>query len=95
MQPLSAIERDQLARDLPSWRMMEGRDAIEREFRFRGFDEAWAFMSRVAGLAREQDHHPEWSNTYNKVRIVLTTHDAGGLTERDARLARAIDAVAG
>ena len=64
---------------------------ISREFRFGNFGEAWAFMSRVALLAEKHDHHPEWSNVYNRVAITLTTHDAGGLSERDARMARAID----
>lgn len=95
MQPLSAESRARLSESLPLWRMVEGRDAIERRFRFRDFAEAWAFMGRVAALAEERDHHPEWSNTYNKVSIVLTTHDAGGLTDRDTGLARAIDAAAG
>ena len=79
---------------LPGWRLAAGRDAIERSFRFKDFPAAWAFMSQVALLAEKQDHHPEWSNMYNKVSVVLTTHDAGGLSERDVRLARAIDAVA-
>ena len=70
-----------------------GRDAIRRGFRFRDFNEAWGFMARVALLAEAQDHHPEWSNAYNRVEVVLTTHDAGGLSERDLRLARAIDAL--
>ena len=73
--------------------MVEGRDAIEREFRFKDFAQAWGFMSRVALLAEKQDHHPEWSNVYNKVSITLTTHDAGGLSDRDIKLARAIDAL--
>jgi len=71
--------------------LAEGRDAVRREFRFRDFSEAWGFMARVALLAEAQDHHPEWRNTYNRVEILLTTHDAGGLSERDLRLARAID----
>ena len=67
--------------------------AIEREFKLRNFSEAWAFMSRVALIAEKHDHHPEWSNVYNRVAITLTTHDAGGLSERDVRMARAIDAL--
>ena len=67
--------------------------AIEREFKLRNFSEAWAFMSRVALLAEKHDHHPEWSNVYNRVAITLTTHDAGGLSERDVAMARAIDAL--
>jgi 4a-hydroxytetrahydrobiopterin dehydratase len=64
---------------------------MTRSFKFRDFSEAWAFMSRVALLAEQQDHHPEWSNVYNKVEITLTTHDAGGLSARDVRMAKAID----
>ncbi len=75
------------------WRMVEGRDAITRTFRFKDFSEAWSFMSRVALLAEAQDHHPEWFNVYNRVEITLTTHDADGLSERDVKLASAIDAL--
>jgi 4a-hydroxytetrahydrobiopterin dehydratase len=88
---LDDAARAGLATALPGWRLTEGRDAIRREFRFRDFNEAWGFMARVALLAEAQDHHPEWSNVYNRVEILLTTHDAGGLSERDLRLARAID----
>ena len=77
----------------PQWRLVEGRDAITRTFRFKDFSAAWGFMSRVALLAEAQDHHPEWFNVYNRVEITLTTHDAGGLSERDLRLANAIDAL--
>jgi 4a-hydroxytetrahydrobiopterin dehydratase len=92
---LTDQERAGLAAALPQWRMVEGRDAIARSFRFRDFSEAWGFMSRVALLAEAQDHHPEWSNVWNRVEIVLSTHDAGGLSARDVRLAQAIDALAG
>ncbi|WP_135469536.1 4a-hydroxytetrahydrobiopterin dehydratase [Crenalkalicoccus roseus] len=92
---LDAASRARLAETLPEWRMVEGRDAIRREFRFRDFSEAWGFMARVALLAERQDHHPEWRNVWNRVEIVLTTHDAGGLSRRDVELARAIDALAG
>ena len=90
---LDEAARARLAEALPGWTPAERRDAIRRSFRFRDFNEAWGFMNRVALLAEAQDHHPEWSNTYNRVEIVLTTHDAGGLSERDLRLARAIDAL--
>ena len=73
--------------------MVDGRDALARRWRFADFSTAWGFMSRVALLAEAQDHHPEWSNVYNRVEIVLTTHDAGGLSVRDVKLARAIDAL--
>ena len=92
---LDGAARAGLAAALPGWAMAEGRDAIRREFRFRDFSEAWGFMSRVALLAEARDHHPEWSNVYNRVDILLTTHDAGGLSERDLRLARAINEVLG
>jgi len=88
---LDEAARADLAAQLPEWRMVEGRDAIRRAFRFRDFSEAWAFMSRVALLAEAQDHHPEWSNVYNRVEITLTTHDAKGLSARDVKLAEAID----
>lgn len=90
---LDAGARAELAARLPEWRLLPDRDAIRREFRFRDFSAAWGFMSRVALLAEAQDHHPEWSNVYNRVEITLTTHDAGGLSERDVRLALAIDAL--
>lgn len=91
---LDEAARARLAQELPEWRMAEdGRDAIRRSFRFRDFSEAWGFMARVALLAEKQDHHPDWSNVWNRVEITLTTHDAGGLTARDVRLARAIDAL--
>ena len=92
---LDAAARAALPATLPGWSMVEGRDAIRRGFRFRDFSEAWGFMSRVALLAEAQDHHPEWSNAWNRVEIVLSTHDAGGLSARDVRLAQAIDRIAG
>jgi 4a-hydroxytetrahydrobiopterin dehydratase len=80
---------------LPEWTLERGGAAIARTFQFADFSEAFAFMTRVAFLAEQQDHHPEWSNVYNRVTIELTTHDAdngaGGLTHRDTRLAKAID----
>lgn len=92
---LDEAGRMALARDLPGWAMVEGRDAITRTFRFANFSEAWGFMARVALLAEKQDHHPEWSNVWNRVEIILSTHDAGGLSARDVALARAIDALLG
>ncbi|WP_158742662.1 4a-hydroxytetrahydrobiopterin dehydratase [Acidisphaera sp. L21] len=78
-----------LAERLPNWRVADG--AIRRTFEFADFSSAWAFMSRVALLAEKQDHHPDWSNSYNKVEIGLSSHDAGGLTARDVAMAKAID----
>lgn len=84
-----------LAEKLPQWRILPERDALARSFRFGDFSEAFGFMTRVALLAEQQDHHPEWSNVYNRVEIILTTHDCQGLSERDLRLALAIDALIG
>ena len=88
---LSGAERTAALDELSEWRMEDGREAIARELRFADFSAAWGFMNRVALLAEAADHHPEWSNVYNRVTIALTTHDAGGLSERDVRMARAID----
>jgi 4a-hydroxytetrahydrobiopterin dehydratase len=93
IEKLDAAARAALPATLPQWRLVEGRDAIRRDFRFRDFNEAWGFIARVALLAEAQDHHPEWSNVWNRVEIVLSTHDAGGLSARDVTLARAIDAL--
>ncbi len=94
VEKLSAEERAGLAARLPEWKLLDGRDAITRSFRFKDFSEAWGFMARVALLAEAQDHHPEWFNVWNRVEITLSTHDAGGLSARDVRLAKAIDAIA-
>ena len=93
MQSLSQEDRLALPATLPHWRVVPGRDAIAREFRFPDFSAAWGFMSRVALLAEAQDHHPELFNVHGRVSIVLTTHDAGGLSARDVQLARCIDAL--
>jgi 4a-hydroxytetrahydrobiopterin dehydratase len=93
VRPLDAAARATLAERLPQWEMAKDRDAIRRKLRFRDFGEAWGFMSRVALLAEKQGHHPEWSNVWNHVEILLTTHDAGGLSEKDVALAQAIDAL--
>lgn len=95
IEKLDAAGRAALAAELPGWTMVEGHDAITRSFRFADFSEAWGFMARVALLAEKQDHHPEWSNVWNRVVITLTTHDAGGLSARDVMLAKAIDALPG
>lgn len=90
---LSDSERTSALSDLPEWRLRSDGLAIVRDFRFADFNEAFAFMTRVALLAEKADHHPEWSNVYNRVAITLTTHDAGGLSARDVAMARAIDAM--
>jgi 4a-hydroxytetrahydrobiopterin dehydratase len=92
---LTPAERASLTSVLPDWRVMEQRDAIARAFRFGDFAEAFSFMTRVALIAERMNHHPEWSNVYNRVEIILTTHDAGGLSANDVALARAIDAFLG
>jgi len=76
---------------LPQWQYDEARGAITREFRFADFAQAFAFMTQIALAAEQRNHHPEWSNVYNRVRITLTTHDAGGLTQRDIDLAGVAD----
>ncbi|MCL9983101.1 MAG: 4a-hydroxytetrahydrobiopterin dehydratase [Erythrobacter sp.] len=91
---LDAAEITQLLADHSAWSLSRAGKAITRTFQFKDFSEAWGFMSRVALLAEAQDHHPEWFNVYAKVEVTLTTHDAGdigGLSARDAKLARAID----
>ena len=92
---LAAGEREAALKELRNWQMVKDRDAIQRSFKFKNFSEAWGFMARVALLAESQDHHPEWFNVYNKVDITLSTHDAGGLSVRDVKLAKAIDGIAG
>jgi 4a-hydroxytetrahydrobiopterin dehydratase len=95
VEKLDAAGRAALAAELPDWSLAPGRDAITRSFRLADFNAAWGFMSRVALLAEKYDHHPEWSNVWNRVEITLSTHDAGGLSARDVALAKAIDGVAG
>jgi 4a-hydroxytetrahydrobiopterin dehydratase len=92
---LDEDEREDALHDLPEWEYDEARDAIGASFVFEDFGEAFAFMTRVALLAEKADHHPNWTNVWNRVDITLTTHDAGGLTARDVALARAIDALVG
>jgi len=79
---------------LNGWSEVDGRDAISRTFTFKDFNEAFGFMARAALIAEKLDHHPEWFNVYNKVEVTLATHDAGGVTERDVRLAEAMDRLA-
>lgn len=90
---LTEPERAALATQLPAWRLVAGRDALHRDFTFADFSAAWGFMARVALLAEQQQHHPEWLNVWNRVSITLTTHDAGGLSAADVKLAQAIDAL--
>ena len=92
IEPLSQEERADALDALPDWEHDEARDAITRRFVFADFSEAFAFMARVALLAEKMDHHPEWSNVWNRVDILLTTHDAGGLSTRDIVMAEMIEA---
>ena len=91
IEPLSDDERADALDGLPDWDYDEARDAISRSFTFPDFSAAFAFMTRVALLAEKHDHHPEWTNVWNRVDILLTTHDAGGLSQRDVDMAEAID----
>jgi 4a-hydroxytetrahydrobiopterin dehydratase len=74
--------------------MVEGRDALTKDFKFKTFRQAWGWMTEMALLAEKLDHHPEWSNTYNRVQVVLTTHDCDGLSDLDVKLAERMDTAA-
>jgi 4a-hydroxytetrahydrobiopterin dehydratase len=91
---LTGEARGRLLAELQGWRVADGRDAIVKSFKFKDFNQAFAFMTRIALMAEKMDHHPEWSNVYNKVDILLSSHDVGGLSERDIRLAKFIDQIA-
>ena len=92
-QPLSPDAIAQLPKQLPAWALKEGK--LHRELRFADFSEAFGFMTRLALAAEQLNHHPEWSNVWNRVVINLTTHDCGGLSSLDLALAQRIDALAG
>jgi 4a-hydroxytetrahydrobiopterin dehydratase len=91
---LSAEARRQALGGLPGWTDVQGRDAIGKTFVFKDFNEAFGFMTRAALVAEKMDHHPEWHNVYKTVEVVLSTHDAGGVTALDIELARAMNAIA-
>jgi 4a-hydroxytetrahydrobiopterin dehydratase len=93
IEQLSEAERADALDGLPDWDYDDSRDAITRSIVFTDFAEAFGFMTQVALIAEKADHHPEWKNVWNRVEILLTTHDAGGLSERDIELAEAIDAI--
>lgn len=93
IEALSETERADALDGLPDWDYDDARDAISRRFVFADFAEAFGFMARVALIAEKADHHPEWANVWNRVDIVLTTHDCGGLSARDIALAQVIDAL--
>ena len=90
---LDETQRNALLGRFPEWTHEPSRDAITRQFKFDDFARAFGFMASIAIIAEKMDHHPEWSNVYNRVDILLTTHDADGLSERDAKLAEAIEAL--
>ncbi len=77
--------------NLPGWEQEKDRESIRKIFKFRDFNAAWSFMTRVALLAEKMNHHPEWFNVYNRVEVTLTTHDAGGVTEKDLKMAASME----
>ena len=95
VQRLTAEARQSALKALSGWTEVKGREAIGKTFVFKDFNEAFGFMARVALVAEKRDHHPEWRNVYKTVEVVLSTHDAGGVTEKDIELARAMNAIAG
>ena len=92
---LTEEERSESLRSLAGWSVVEGRNAIKKTFTFRSFNQAFGFMSRAALMSEKLNHHPEWFNVYNRVEVTLATHDAGGVTELDIKLARFMDQAAG
>lgn len=92
---LTETERHEALDILTTWTPVDGRDAIEKTFVFSDFNEAFGWMTRVAMVAEKMDHHPEWFNVYKKVSVILSTHDAGGLTQLDIKLATHMDDLAG
>jgi 4a-hydroxytetrahydrobiopterin dehydratase len=95
IEKLTGTTRTKALASLHGWKKTRGRDAIEKTFTFRDFNEAFGWMTRVAIAADKADHHPEWFNVYKTVRVVLTTHDANGITDRDVALAKLMDKWAG
>lgn len=92
--PLSSTDRGKALKPLKGWVYRAKSKSIAKTFKFKDFGQAFAFMARVALAAEKMDHHPEWTNVYNRVDVNLSTHDAGGVTELDIKLARIIDAAA-
>jgi 4a-hydroxytetrahydrobiopterin dehydratase len=91
---LVGVERAKALHELQGWMEAKGRDAITKTYQFKSFNQAWGFMSRVALFAEKTDHHPEWLNVYGRVEVTLTTHSAGGVTEKDIALARKMEQLA-
>lgn len=89
--PLLGVERVKALHGLTGWTEAKGRDAIAKTFQFKSFNQAWGWMNRVALYAEKTNHHPEWLNVYGRVDVILSTHSAGGVTERDVNLARKMD----
>ncbi|TNE59966.1 MAG: 4a-hydroxytetrahydrobiopterin dehydratase [Alphaproteobacteria bacterium] len=94
VKPLSKDDRKSALSQLDGWQDADGRDAWVKTFTFSDFNEAFGFMTRVAIYADKQDHHPEWFNVYNRVEVTLTTHDAGGVSERDIKMAQFMEKIA-
>jgi 4a-hydroxytetrahydrobiopterin dehydratase len=94
VEKLIGAERTAALAELKGWSEVASRDAIARSFKFKDFNEAFAFMTRVALRAEKMDHHPEWFNVYSRVDITLATHECGGVSERDVKLAKYIDKLA-
>ncbi|MGF1454666.1 MAG: 4a-hydroxytetrahydrobiopterin dehydratase [Alphaproteobacteria bacterium] len=91
---LTDAERADVLAGLDGWTPVDGRDAIKKTFTFKNFNEAFGFMTRIAMVAEKMDHHPEWFNVYKTVEVTLSTHDVGGLSELDIKMAKAMDAMA-
>ncbi len=91
---LVGVPRAKTLAELEGWSEAKGRDAIVKTFQFKSFSQAWGWMNRVALLAEKMDHHPEWVNVYGRIDVTLSTHTAGGVTEKDIALARKMDAFA-
>ena len=92
--PLVGVERAKALHELHGWTEAKGCDAITKTYQFKSFSQAWGFMSRVALFAEKTDHHPEWTNVYGRVDVTLSTHTAGGVTEKDLALAQKMEALA-
>ncbi len=93
VEQLRGVVLDELLQTLDGWTKVEGREAIYKRFEFTDFNEAFGWMTRVAMGAEKTDHHPEWLNVYNRVDVTLATHDVGGLSERDIKLAKVMDQI--
>lgn len=93
--PLTGVDRAKALHELKGWSEAKGRDAITKTFQFKSFNQAWGWMSRVALFCEKTGHHPEWSNVYGRVEVTLSTHSAGGVTEKDIALAGKMDDYSG